>query len=676
MIRFFYAVSLIWVGTSLLLCRLAPSPGLLAAAGIAGTAAIGLLWKKGKTGPAVLAAAFLLCVGNFALFCTRSARAETLEGKLVTLNGQVQSVEKSSTGLERLILKVSEDGPEGLRGERVRLTLYTALDVQPADVVKCTVKLDYGLAGREQVYADGLRFYAVPEGGIEVAGTAKPTLAIRFARMSERFVKMLRTYLPGEEGNLLACMVAGDSERIRQQTRDNFSDTGLAHLLAVSGLHLSILAGTFDRLLSRLLPFRARHCMMAGLVIFYMMFAGMRVSVVRAGIMTLVCILAKLLGRDTDTLNSLGFAACVLLLGRPYTVCSLSFQLSYFSVMGLALFTEPLASWLSGRLCGKALWELEEIHPRAAGCLTAVCAPVAANILILPVQMSAFGSFPVYFLVMNLLALPVMPLLLGSGMACGIAGLLGLELAAKGFGLAAGLSAKWLLWLAEAGSGMPLSVYYIRDGWVVVWTAAAVLFFTLLWAGKACREIKRYAASVFGLAFLIGAFSGAVWISNPLEIAAYQNMTVLIYGNQAAVLGEPENGYEREKLQDLFASRRVERIAVYVAKEEDALWESAGGQLLERYPADHILWMDEIRKFRAELFGYVQLAQIDLQAVGIRVGQLEIVKTFRQSPYQAHLLVNARGEMIAGDSRLKAKEQNGWQTVLLEGPKTGREGNA
>ena len=117
-------------------------------------------------------------------------------------------------------------------------------------------------------------------------------------------------------------------------------------------------------------------------------------------------------------------------------------------------------------------------------------------------------------------------------------------------------------------------------------------------------------------------------------------------------------------------------IPLSVAKEEDALWESAGGQLLERYPADHILWMDEIRKFRAELFGYVQLAQIDLQAVGIRVGQLEIVKTFRQSPYQAHLLVNARGEMIAGDSRLKAKEQNGWQTVLLEGPKTGREGNA
>lgn len=157
--------------------------------------------------------------------------------------------------------------------------------------------------------------------------------------------------LPGEEAGIISAMVLGDKSELDSDTKDLFKLSGLAHILAISGLHISVVGMSIYRLLrKRGTPFGVAGVVSSVLVILYGMLTFGGVSTIRAVVMFLIMILADILGEGYDSLSAIGASMIYVLIMYPYTVNSAGFVFSFGAVIGIAVVVNPLVS-LYDRYC-------------------------------------------------------------------------------------------------------------------------------------------------------------------------------------------------------------------------------------------------------------------------------------------------------------------------------------
>lgn len=189
-------------------------------------------------------------------------------------------------------------------------------------------------------------------------------------------------------------MLFGDSAVIGDDVRSDFSVTGTAHLLAVSGLHVGMLAGALFFILKKLrINAVIRSVTVMAALIFFCALCGFSPSTVRATVMIGVSMAAALCGLRYDPLSGMSLSAILLLFVSPYNLYSLGFLMSFLAVYGLILFAKPLNGvFLKARL---PKW--------LAGALSAT---LAANATLLPVMIYVFGETSLIFAVANCIIVP------------------------------------------------------------------------------------------------------------------------------------------------------------------------------------------------------------------------------------------------------------------------------
>lgn len=209
------------------------------------------------------------------------------------------------------------------------------------------------------------------------------------AKMSDQ----LAATMPGDTtaAGIARAMFLGDTDHLDRDLRRSFADAGLSHVLAISGMHISIMFLMLNWLLGFLpLHIRARNYLMLTILLVYMLLTGASPSVVRAVVVAGALIVAQLAYLRTRALNLLGAAAIVQLLWEPAVIYQLGFQLSYAAVAGILLLY-PLyerAAATSNRI-------LRHVHEGAGVTL-------AAQAFTTPIILAVFGKFPAYFLLANM----------------------------------------------------------------------------------------------------------------------------------------------------------------------------------------------------------------------------------------------------------------------------------
>ena len=139
-----------------------------------------------------------------------------------------------------------------------------------------------------------------------------------------------------QEIALVYGIFTGRNNYIEPRVRTNFNRAGIAHVIAVSGLHMSIFAGIIFSFLNIFKLHKKLVCVIIIICcLLFMAFTGFSLSVIRSGIMTVLFYLAFLLGRKNDSLTSLFFAGTVICLITPYNTVNISFQLSFFATLGI-----------------------------------------------------------------------------------------------------------------------------------------------------------------------------------------------------------------------------------------------------------------------------------------------------------------------------------------------------
>lgn len=217
----------------------------------------------------------------------------------------------------------------------------------------------------------------------------------------------------------LAGTVVGDSSGLSIEDREVFRNTGLSHLLCVSGLHTGIVAALVSLVL---FPFRHwqrmgrfRHLVTIAVIWLYALMVGFTPSVVRAAVMLSLVLIGHITQRGASSFNSLALAAIVILVFEPYSIFSVGFLLSFSAVAGLLLFTRKLNP-------------VPEHNHRLHNLVGLVVAPLAAMAGMLPVILTVFGRIPPLFLPLNALVAVVFPVFMCLGLGCALLSASGVHL--------------------------------------------------------------------------------------------------------------------------------------------------------------------------------------------------------------------------------------------------------
>ena len=228
--------------------------------------------------------------------------------------------------------------------------------------------------------------------------------------------------IPFEDGRtapLLRALMTGDRSGLDRETVSAFRRSGASHLLALSGLHLGIIAMFIRYLLLVLGNSRpaeiVRAALLVGFCLAYTIACGASPSLVRAFLFILLGQIAALSpGRRSSPADRLCIAATVQLAFDPGAIGTVAFQLSYLAMLGIVSIAPRLDAWypsVSGKSNNRWLGTALELDPMRRIWKGAAVA-ISCQITTAPVVLLRFGYFPQYFLLTNLLAMPICELLL------------------------------------------------------------------------------------------------------------------------------------------------------------------------------------------------------------------------------------------------------------------------
>jgi competence protein ComEC len=271
-----------------------------------------------------------------------------------------------------------------------------------------------------------------------VLGETKQSLLkkILFA-IRRQVLSVLRRYVPGEkEAGLAEALLIGYKDDLDRNLVQSYTNTGVVHVIAISGLHLGLVYWLLLRLLKPLTKRKNFKWLIPVIIIpalwLFSLVAGGQPSVLRSAVMFTCIVIGENFSRKPAIYNTLAISAFILLCVNPYWLWDVGFQLSYAAVLSIVIFMKPIYDWFY--IKNKALdfiWKLNAVS-------------MAAQLLTTPFSIYHFHQFPNYFLLTNFVAVPLSSLiLLGEILLCAIC--------AIPFGaIFTGKVLSWLIWLMNS----------------------------------------------------------------------------------------------------------------------------------------------------------------------------------------------------------------------------------
>ncbi|MBC7948566.1 MAG: ComEC family competence protein [Chitinophagaceae bacterium] len=216
----------------------------------------------------------------------------------------------------------------------------------------------------------------------------------------DKVLSILRANITGsKELGLAEALLIGYKNDLDKSLVQSYSNTGVVHVIAISGLHIGLIYWVLIILLKPLSILRSSRWVQALLVIcglwLFSLLAGAQPSVLRSAVMFTAMAIGQSFSRKASIYNSLAFSAFILLCYNPYWLWDVGFQLSYSAVLSIVIFMKPIyhSIFIKNKLLDM-IWKL--------------CAvTIAAQILTLPVSIYHFHQFPSYFMLTNIVAVPL-----------------------------------------------------------------------------------------------------------------------------------------------------------------------------------------------------------------------------------------------------------------------------
>lgn len=224
------------------------------------------------------------------------------------------------------------------------------------------------------------------------------------------YINKLCVLFNEDNAGLLILMLTGNSSFMDKELREVYQSAGFAHILSISGLHISIIGlSLYNLLRKKKVGYIPSTIFTIIFLLFYYQFSGGHVTCLRAIFSILFALTGRALAKRSDGLTAISLAAFIILIKSPGYIYDVSFLLSFMAGLGIVLLNRPISIleilYLKAKLN-------KSLYFKTMGLIKSVLFSVSINIILLPVQMLFFYSFTPYGFIVNVLLLPLLPIVL------------------------------------------------------------------------------------------------------------------------------------------------------------------------------------------------------------------------------------------------------------------------
>ena len=486
---------------------------------------------------------------------------------------------------------------------------------------------------RDYLARDGVYSYMSIAEVTSLPGNGGSVVRAAVYKLKDKMLQNTYRLFNDPESSLLAGILLGVDTGLTKDLQNAFKNTGTAHIIAISGFNIAIIAGIFFSMFKTIFGERLGAVFAILAIAFYTFLVGADAAVVRAALMGSLSLLAFQLGRRNNSINTLMVVALIIAIINPLVIWDVGFQLSFFATLGIILYTEPLAkisiNILKGILPKNIVKKLRKPFPKgnylfirrrfsrplakiiSKPVLEYFVITIAAQLTTIPIMAYHFKRISLISFIANPVILLVQPVVMIIG---GLAVFVSLILQPIGQLIA------WVAWpftaytirLVELFDRVPHGTIYLGDSsiWIVASFYIALLTATFNW-----DRIKEWFNSLAGslrtvalTATLVILFACTVvlWRSAATAGDGQMHVTFLDVGSADAVLIQtPEGrnilingGASTSELSDElgrrlpFFSRKLDWLVIASTQENQL---AALPRVVERYPPDNVLWSGNIQ---------------------------------------------------------------------------------
>ena len=489
--------------------------------------------KKAKAFPICAASAFLACVLFLSVYYASFIPQSRLDGETVNADFYIIDFEeKADSGRFYYTVKtLSVDSTGAPQNIKTKFSTDEKLQADYDNIIKGELTFylsadngfdSYGNFGDGIFISSKLNFYMVSND--TVFNPYKPFLNLRNSIKS-----FVQSQFGGDEGGVILALLIGDKSLLSGSVKDNFTASGAAHIMAVSGLHLAVLSGSLYWFLKKIkIPKVPTVILSAISTCFYMALCGFSKSITRAGIMMLILLLGRLFDEKSDALNSLGISVLIICL-NPFAVTDAGALLTVTAVLGLITVNTELTKLLKP----KSELLKNKFVKYFAGLLLA---SFSVFVTTLPVLYVSFGYISYLGIVLNLIMIPIAQFTMITAFLAmafqWFAPVLSL------FAFFARIGASIMLFVTEKCAQLPFALKNISTPAVGIAIAAVLLLFGITFILGKKALLKRCA--IIGVAVAVAILSVFAFINHDSvfvrEIGGYYTTAVVIYDKDNAVI--------------------------------------------------------------------------------------------------------------------------------------------
>lgn len=345
----------------------------------------------------------------------------------------------------------------------------------------------------QYIYLRNKGYYLCISNGTIESGNHRPYSIEGFLYgIKNRCTKIIDNSFDSESAGIVKAMLVADKSTLDKNIKKLYSENGIAHIMAISGVHVAIIGMTLYGFLRKLRIGRLiSGTFSIAIIILYGIMTGMSSSTERAVIMLILSIAAEYFGRKTDAPTSMGFAMIIMVLGNPYVILDAGFQLSFAAITGVTVVAPKLRKLLRmfKRFIKAADEKKKQKHKKIMSLrkviiklIDALVVGIASFITTTPVIIYYYYQFPPYSILINLIVIPLVSLIVGGSILVVLTGLFfagaavvmtyPVRLILFGY--------KYLCIFASGLPGASVLVGHISIGMVFVYYLSVVLIFAIL----------------------------------------------------------------------------------------------------------------------------------------------------------------------------------------------------
>ena len=472
------------------------------------------------------------------------------------------------------------DGVVDIEGRKTKVRLFYEgpADAQPGDILKGTALIRYTPKDGLQVttYHKGEAIFLLAQSQKQMTIYRQEGIRGKYfaSYLRKDICQRIDHIFPETTAFFAKALLLGDDTAISFADNMAFQKSGIRHVVAVSGLHVSILMAVVYFLTARRKSLTV--FISVPMLFVFAAVAGFTPSVIRACFMHALFVIAIAVEKEYDPITAICFSVLVMLVQNPMVITSVSFQLSIACMLGMFLFSAPIQRYLLDR---KRLgrWKVGSVKARLARWFSgSVSISLSTMLATMPLCAAYFGTISVIGIVTNLLCLWVISFVFCGIIVSCILSLIWLPLGTVAAS-AVSLPVHFVLWIVRGVSQIPFGAAYTDSPYMVIWIITVYILLTLCLFVKQKRPVLL-TCGILALYF-IGQFAS---FAEPYTDSV--RMTVIDVGQgQCVLLQSKSNAYLIDcggDDPDLTASRVINQMHAQGVYRLDGL-------ILTHYDTDH-----------------------------------------------------------------------------------------